>query len=60
MNLNNIKLSLYKNCDENALSLKEKQLFLNTQYNQGLLLYITNKKEEELFFLRQAQKKWKF
>ena len=59
LTLNNILLSLYKNCDENVFLLKEKKLFLNTQYNQGLLLFIKNKKDEALFILKQEEQKMK-
>ena len=57
--LNKILLSLYKDSDESFFSIEEKRLFLNTYYNQGLLLYIANQKDEALFCLRQGQQKMK-
>ena len=57
--LNNIIISLYKNEDENLLTLVEKKLIINTIYNQGLFLFINNQKEEALFNLIQAEEKIK-
>ena len=57
--LNNIILSLYKNIDENILTTLERKLILNTRYNQGLLLYVNNKRDEALFNLKQAEQKMK-
>ena len=57
--LNNIILTLYKDSDESLFTMKEKRLLLNTQYNQGLLLYIINQKDEALFCLYQGQQKMK-
>ena len=55
--LNNIIISLYKNADENLLSLLEKKLLINTMYNQGLFLYINDQKEEALFILIKVEEK---
>ena len=55
ISLNSIILSLYKNSDENFLTKLEKKLIINTTYNQGLLLYIIDKKEEALFSLKKAE-----
>ena len=57
--LNNIILSLYKNLDDNILTLIERKLLLNTRYNQGLFLYINNKRDEAIFNLKQAELKMK-
>jgi hypothetical protein len=55
ISLNSVILSLYKNSDENFLTKLEKKLIINTTYNQGLLLYILDKKEEALFSLKKAE-----
>ncbi len=55
ISLNSVILSLYKNSDENFLTKLEKKLIINTTYNQGLLYYIIDKKEEALFSLRKAE-----
>ena len=55
ISLNSVILSLYKNSDENFLTKLEKKLIINTTYNQGLLLYIIDKKEEALFSLKKAE-----
>ena len=52
--LNNMILSLYQDSDEYLLTKSEKKLLLKTLYNQGLILYIIDKKEEALFTLKQA------
>ena len=58
--LNNIIISLYKNADENLLSLLEKKLLINTMYNQGIFLYINDQKEEALFNLMKLEEKMKY
>ena len=57
--LNKIILSLYKNVDEQLLNIVENRFLLDTKYNQGLVLYINNQKDEALFNLRQAEEKMK-
>lgn len=55
ISLYSVILSLYKNSDENFLTKSEKKLIIKTSYNQGLLLYINDKKEEALFILKKAE-----
>ena len=57
--INNIILSLYKNLDERLLNNLENRQYIETIYNQGLLLYINDQKDEALFNLKQAEEKMK-
>ena len=57
--INNIILSLYKNLEERLLNNLENRQYIETIYNQGLLLYINDQKDEALFNLKQAEEKMK-
>ena len=48
---------LYKNFDENSLTDSEKSLFIKNSYNQGILFYINNQKDEALICLNSAKEK---
>ena len=48
---------LYKNFDESSLTDSEKSLFIKNSYNQGILFYINNQKDEALTCLNSAKEK---
>jgi len=48
---------LYKNFDESSLTDSEKSLFIKTSYNQGILFYVNNQKDEALACLNSAKEK---
>ena len=48
---------LYKNFDESSLTDSEKSLFIKNSYNQGILFYINNQKDDALICLNSAKEK---
>ena len=55
--LNHSIISLYHNIDESLLIEPEKILLMKTLYNQGILYYIDNQKEDALLCLNMAKEK---
>ena len=52
-------LSLYNNFEENSLTESEKSLLIKSSYNQGLLYYINDQKDEALSTLNRGKEKIK-
>lgn len=48
---------LYKNFDESSLTDSEKSLYIKNSYNQGILFYINNQKDDALTCLNSAKEK---
>ena len=48
---------LYKNSEDISLTDSEKSLSIKNAYNQGILLYVNNQKEEALFCLKCGKEK---
>ena len=49
--------SLYRNGEDTILTDSEKSLEIKTSYNQGILLFVNNQKEEALLCLKSAKEK---
>ena len=48
---------LYANIEDTSLTDSEKSLIIKTSYNQGILLYVNNQKEEALLCLKNGKEK---